>query len=106
VQAQPSTSATPAFDVSRRYVRLREVRADGFVEFEFAIGDPELAVDLILPTDAFRNFCRDNNAVTISPLQGAAIDHARLRWSTIDPGEQGQASTPFPSTAQGGNNVG
>lgn len=106
MQAQPPTSAPSVFDVNRRYVRLREVRADGFVEFEFAIGDPDLAVDLIMPADAFRKFCRDNNAAMISPLQGAAIDHARLRWSTFDPDEQVQASTPSPSTAQGGNNVG
>jgi phenol/toluene 2-monooxygenase (NADH) P0/A0 len=101
MQAHPMTSAKPAFDVNRRYVRLRELRADGFVEFEFAIGDPELAVDLILPADAYRNFCRDNHAVPISPLQGAAIDHARLRWSTND-----RACAPFPSTPEGDDHVG
>jgi phenol/toluene 2-monooxygenase (NADH) P0/A0 len=66
-----------AFDPAKRYVRLTQVRADGFVEFEFAIGDPELAVELILPADAYRDFCRDNQAVLIAarpnlcpPLQG------------------------------------
>jgi phenol hydroxylase P0 protein len=34
----------PPFDLTKRYVRLTQVRADGFVEFEFAIGDPGLAV--------------------------------------------------------------
>jgi phenol hydroxylase P0 protein len=67
----------PPFDPAKRYVRLTQVRADGFVEFEFAIGEPELFVELILPADAYRNFCRDNHAVLISaptnlcpPLQG------------------------------------
>jgi phenol/toluene 2-monooxygenase (NADH) P0/A0 len=39
----PSNSVPP-FDLTKRYVHLTQVRADGFVEFEFAIGDPELAV--------------------------------------------------------------
>jgi phenol/toluene 2-monooxygenase (NADH) P0/A0 len=37
-------NSVPPFDLTKRYVRLTQVRADGFVEFEFAIGDPELAV--------------------------------------------------------------
>ena len=82
-------SSMPSFDPSSRYVRLTQVRADGFVEFEFAIGDPDLAVDLILPADAYRDFCRDNHAVLITPLQGTAIDRARLRWSTNDRGDPG-----------------
>ena len=82
-------NSVPSFDPSSRYVRLTQVRPDGFVEFEFAIGDPDLAVNLILPADAYRDFCRDNHAVLISPLQGTAIDHARLRWSTDVPGDVG-----------------
>ena len=85
--AQPHDPAftPPRFDPAKRFVRLKQVRGDGFVEFEFAIGDPDLAVDLILPAEAYRTFCRDNHAVLISPLQGAAIDQARLRWSTPNP---------------------
>ena len=82
-------AGAPPFDPAKRYVRLTRVRADGFIEFEFAIGDPDLAVDLILPADAYRDFCRDNHAVLISPLQGTAIDRARLRWSTNDRGDPG-----------------
>ncbi len=82
-------AAAPTFDPTKRYVRLTQVRADGFVEFEFAIGDPDLAVELILPTDAFRDFCRDNHAELVSPLQGTAIDRARLRWSTNDRDDPG-----------------
>lgn len=64
-QRDPLTGVPP-FDTAKRYVRLTQVRADGFVEFEFAIGDPELAVELILPADAYRDFCRDNHAVLIA----------------------------------------
>ena len=98
-------NSVPSFDPSSRYVRLTQVRPDGFVEFEFAIGDPELAVSLILPADAYRDFCRDNHAVLISPLQGAAIDRARLRWSTNVEEEPGRACAPFSSNPQGDDHV-
>ena len=37
-----------------------EQRADGLVAFEFAIGWPELAVELMLPSPAFAAFCAAN----------------------------------------------
>jgi Phenol hydroxylase subunit len=61
--------APPAFDLRQRYVRLLQVRADGFVEFEFAIGEPELAVELILPADAYREFCRSNGVIELTPIR-------------------------------------
>jgi phenol hydroxylase P0 protein len=47
-------------DTSRRFVRVTERRADGLVAFEFAIGWPELSVDLLLPAAAFTEFCERN----------------------------------------------
>jgi phenol hydroxylase P0 protein len=47
-------------DTSRRFVRVTERRADGLVAFEFSIGWPELAVDLLLPAAAFAEFCERN----------------------------------------------
>ena len=43
--------------LQRKFVRVIERRADGFVAFEFAIGWPELSVELILPGPAFEAFC-------------------------------------------------
>jgi phenol/toluene 2-monooxygenase (NADH) P0/A0 len=58
-----STSATAPFalddracDVSSKFVRIKQLRADGLVCFEFAIGWPELFVDLLLRS-AFDDFC-------------------------------------------------
>lgn len=51
------TLETPACDIASKFVRVREVRADGLVCFEFAIGWPELFVDLMLPQAAFDDFC-------------------------------------------------
>jgi phenol hydroxylase P0 protein len=58
----PSTLPTdlPACDTACRFVRVIEERADGLVAFEFAIGWPELAVELLLPAPAFADFCATN----------------------------------------------
>lgn len=58
----------PPFDPQRRYVRMTRLRTDGFVEFQFAVGDPELCVDLILPADAYRDFQRATGAVDVTPV--------------------------------------
>jgi phenol hydroxylase P0 protein len=50
----------PAVDTSQRFVRVIEQRADGLIAFEFAIGWPELAVELMLPSPAFAAFCAAN----------------------------------------------
>ncbi|WP_374324809.1 phenol hydroxylase subunit [Azonexus sp.] len=62
---QPRQGST--FDAGRRYVRICKRRADGFIEFEFAIGDPELAVELMLPESAFHEFCLANEVIVLDP---------------------------------------
>jgi len=49
-----------AVDLSRKYVHVRQVGTDGNVRFDFAIGWPELSVELVLPQAAFEEFCRRN----------------------------------------------
>lgn len=60
-----------SFDATRRYVRVCRERPDGFVEFEFAIGDPELCVELMLPVNAFHEFCLANSVILLEPLNSA-----------------------------------
>ena len=55
-----SPAALPAVDTTLRFVRVLEQRPDGLVAFEFAIGWPELAVELMLPAAAFDAFCAAN----------------------------------------------
>ena len=62
------------------YVRERNTRADGFVEFDFAIGDPELSVDLILPIHAFKEFCETNRVTFLTAEQGERIDAEHAKW--------------------------
>ncbi len=44
-------------EIKQKFVRVKEVRPDGLVCFEFAIAWPELFVDLMLPQSAFDDFC-------------------------------------------------
>ena len=41
--------ATATFDPERKFVRVIEQHANGLVEFEFAVGEPELSAELVLP---------------------------------------------------------
>jgi phenol hydroxylase P0 protein len=60
--AAPDLTAVdlPRCDTDRSYVRVLEHRADGLIAFEFAIGWPELSVELLLPAPAFAEFCAKN----------------------------------------------
>lgn len=64
------------FDATRRYVRVCERRADGFIEFEFAIGDPALCVELMLPEPAFHEFCLANEVIILEPAMPGQGDWA------------------------------
>lgn len=54
-------------DTSLRYVRVTDERADGLVAFDFAIGWPELSVELLLPRPAFEAFCATNQVIRLEP---------------------------------------
>jgi phenol/toluene 2-monooxygenase (NADH) P0/A0 len=60
----------PEIDSQRRFVRKLGERANGFVEFEFAIGEPEIFVELILPREDFAEFCTGHQ-VEMLPAHGA-----------------------------------
>jgi phenol hydroxylase P0 protein len=59
---KPLTTAAEevTVEIKHKFVRIRQVRPDGLVCFEFAIGWPELFVDLMLPQPAFDDFCAQN----------------------------------------------
>ena len=76
----------PAFDAARRYVRFRELRSDGYVLFDFAIGDPEIAVELVLPLPAYQEFCRTNAVTWVTRAQADAVDIESSKWRVGAPG--------------------
>lgn len=55
----------PECDVSRRFVRVLKRRSNGFIEFEFSIGWPELSVELMLPERDFEAFCATQKAIRL-----------------------------------------
>ena len=75
------------FDTTRRFVRLTRERPDGFVEFDFAVGEPELFVEMVLTRPAYEEFRRRNEAVELPPLPPEAhhLDHHDdLDWRLTD----------------------
>ncbi|MDY6891710.1 MAG: phenol hydroxylase subunit [Pseudomonadota bacterium] len=68
------------FDRLTKYVRVRSQPGARFVEFDFAIGDPSLYVELVLPKGAFDQFCATNGVVHMTEEQIRANDSEMAKW--------------------------
>jgi phenol hydroxylase P0 protein len=75
-----------AFDVTQRYVRFRSYRDDGFVEFDFSIGDPALSVELVMPLAHYQSFCIANRVIHLTRDEGEALDNDHFKWRYGEPG--------------------
>src|SRR5690554_7903627 len=73
-------SKPQTFDEMTRYIRVRSEPGDKFVEFDFAIGYPELFVELVLPREAFEIFCKHNNVVHMDSDMIREIDEDMVKW--------------------------
>ena len=51
-----------------------------FVEFDFAIHDPTLYVELVLPQQAFREFCKTNQVIEMTKQEQAINDAQEEKW--------------------------
>jgi phenol hydroxylase P0 protein len=75
------------FDTEKRYVRLTERRDDGFVEFEFSVGEPEVYAEMILPEADFKEFCKTQNVILIdeqsNPIDTSNDFEHRLRDARV-----------------------
>lgn len=83
----PATAPTaPApLDTRRRFARLRRERANGLVEFDFAIGEPELFVELILARAAFDEFCANQQVEMLAPAPTSeAAEASDWDWRLAD----------------------
>lgn len=67
------------FDPSRKFVRVTSRRADGFVEFDFAVGEPEVFAEMMLPEHAFIEFCEAQWAQVLDPQEETEAWMWRLR---------------------------
>ena len=73
----------------QRYVRVTKVVNEKYVEFEFAIDDPTINVELVLPFEHFKTFCEMNAATHLTPEQEAAVEYDKLKWRFGVPGFEG-----------------
>lgn len=65
VQKDPSLS----LDITRRFVRITKERKNDFIEFDYAIGEPEIFLELVLPCKAFFDFCVVNKVELLPSSQ-------------------------------------
>ena len=72
------------FDTSWKFVRVVERRPDGFVEFQFAIGDPEIFVEMIMSPTAFAEFCELNEVTMLAPSLPHGADESDWDWNLHD----------------------
>jgi phenol/toluene 2-monooxygenase (NADH) P0/A0 len=74
------------FDLTRCFVRFRALNKNGFVEFDFAIGDPSLSVELVMKQADYAQFCETNHALVLGIEEGAALDRDQMKWRFGQPG--------------------
>jgi phenol/toluene 2-monooxygenase (NADH) P0/A0 len=76
------TAEANAFNPALRYVRVVEERSDGMVAFEFAVGEPELFVEMVLPHAAFVEFCGQQGVVpTPARVDGEPVVDSDWDWT-------------------------
>lgn len=78
--------ASSGIDIGRTFVRVLGTRHDRFVEFEFTINDRDLTIELIMPFDAFREFCETNRCDVVAADGSAQVALERLAWRAGHPG--------------------
>lgn len=79
-QSQNLKEEQLTFKQLTKYVRVRSAENSRFVEFDFAISEPNLFVELILPKKAFEQFCQTNNVVFMTKEQQDANDLEMKKW--------------------------
>ena len=70
----------------KKFVRVTGTRLDRYVEFEFSVNDADLMVELILPFEAFHEFCVLQHATVLPPESVAANQLEQLAWRSRQPG--------------------
>ena len=62
------------FDITRKFVRVMRTLPNGLIEFEFAIGDPDVAAELVMPKAAFDEFCAANQVEMLTTEKATPVD--------------------------------
>jgi len=75
----PASGTGEDFDLTR-YVWVTSRARPGFIEFNFAIGDPAVYLEMILPETAFEEFCAEQQAVFLDRRRAGAVERDGERW--------------------------
>ncbi len=75
---------TAKLDINRRYVRVTGERPGGFVEFDYAVGEPEIFVELILHKNDFNEFCESNQVEVLTVDSGGSDSDKEWQWRLAD----------------------
>lgn len=81
-----SSISSGAKDPMQAQVRILGTRLGRFVEFEFALYGGDLAVELILPTRAFEEFCQLRGAAVSAVDAGTTEAIEQMAWRAGHPG--------------------
>jgi phenol/toluene 2-monooxygenase (NADH) P0/A0 len=85
-RSDPAFTSATAFTAKPCYVRVTGTCGERFVEFDFAIGDPELSVELVLQFEQFRQFCARHQVRQLDADEEARVDYERMKWRYGAPG--------------------
>lgn len=79
-QVSTAPESIAGLDPSKRYVRITGKR-HGFIEFDFAIGNPEIFTELLLKPQDFEEFCVLHKTEVLEPATEVDDD---LAWRLSD----------------------
>lgn len=68
------------------FVRFQRRTPQGFIEFLFGMGSADLMVELVLPENAYHEFCAINNVVRLTQEEKDAQDQELQKWKFGAPG--------------------
>lgn len=68
---QTPSDRPDGLDFQKHFIRVVHEHGNGMVEFEFAIGEPQLYVEMAMPLTAFEDFCFRQKVV---PTRGGLAD--------------------------------
>ncbi|MGB5792944.1 phenol hydroxylase subunit [Poseidonibacter sp.] len=64
----------------KKYVHITDVKKNGLVEFDFAVDDPCMYVELALPKKQFDEFCQKNKVTYLTREEEIAVENDKYKW--------------------------
>ncbi len=71
---------TDAATMQRRFVRIVKKQPNGLVAFEFSVGWPDMACELVLPEELFNEFCIKNQVEFLTEAVGEKLGENNVEY--------------------------